>query len=383
MLIGGGVASARCARTLRRNGFGGSILLVGEEQAPPYNRPPLTKELLRDDAPDELLAAEPGHWYERHSVAVLTEIRVDRLDPDARTAALSDGRTVRFQRALVATGSLPRRLPVAGGEAALMVRTLADARALRAAALRSVGRDVVVVGGGLIGVEVASGLAALGLRPTIVERTPTLWAGAMGALLSAWAVQRLGDAGVTVRLGETVDAVDGDAAVVAGERLPAAFVVAGIGVVARDELARNAGITSDRGIVVGTDQRTSHAPVWAAGDVARVEGRGSEHWHSAREAGERAALSMLGADPAPVPAPWTFTEVAGVAVDVFGDGDGEVEVDHEEWLVDGSVIGRSSGGELRQLIVVGSAVPADRARLAVERRLARSDVAEFISAGDT
>ena len=379
LLIGGGVASARCARSLRRNGFEGSILLVGDEEVPPYNRPPLTKALLRDDAPDELLAAEPARWYERHAVGVLTGVAVERLEADARRASLSDGRTVLFERALIATGATPRQLPVPGGDAALLVRTLADARALRAAALASVGRDVVLVGGGLIGVEVASGLAALGLRPTIVERTRTLWAGAMGELVSAWAVERLAAAGIVVRLGETVDALDGAAAVVAGERLPAAFVVAGVGVSASDDLARDAGIDCDRGIVVRADQRTSHPAVWAAGDVARLDGRAGEHWHSAREAGERAALSMLDAPLPTVPAAWAFTEVSGVAVDAFGDGD----ADDEEWLLEASVIARSTDGEVRQLIVLDSAVPADRARIAVERRLPTAEAAELVSRAGT
>ena len=358
LLVGGGVASARCARTLRRSGFEGSILLVGDEQAAPYNRPPLTKELLRDDAPDELLAAEPARWYERHAVAVLTGVAVERLDAERRSAALSDGRTVAFGRCLLATGAAPRRVAVPGGDSALLVRTLPDARALRAAALGAVGADVVVVGGGLIGVEVASGLAALGVRPTIHERSGLLWAGAMGSLLSEWALERLRGAGVAVRLDSTVGGVEHDAVLVGTDRVPAAFVVAGIGVTARDELARGAGIEAERGVVVGPDQRTSHPAVWSAGDVTRLNGAASEHWHAAREAGERAASSMLGLEVAPIRPSWAFTEVAGIAVDAFGDAHG---ADDERWIGD-AVVARTASGRLAQLIVIGSAIAANLAR---------------------
>ena len=374
LLVGGGVASARCARTLRRSGFEGSVLLVGEEALPPYNRPPLSKELLRDDAPDELLLAEPARWYERHGVELATGVRVVRLEPDGRRAALSDGRSISFGRCLLATGAAPRPLPVTGGESALLLRTLGDARALRAAALEALGQPGVVVGGGLIGVEVASGLAALGVRPTVVERTGALWAGALGELLSAWALDRLAAAGVEVRLNATVTELDGGRVRLGGEALPAAFVVAGVGVSPRDGLAGEAGIAVDRGIVVKVDQRTSHDAVWAAGDATRLDRQGSEHWHAAREAGERAALSMLGMDvPAPRPA-WIFTEVTGTAVDVFGDGEG---VDEERWIVSGSVIARGRAGRLSQLVVIGSAIPAEAARSLVERG---ADDAEILAA---
>src|SRR5690554_5671486 len=128
LLIGGGVASVRCARELRRNGFDGLVLIAGAEPHPPYNRPPLSKELLRDDLPDELVAAEPSSWYERRRVEVATGVRVERLDLGASTATLDDGREIRFDRCLVATGASPIPLPVPGTEHGLLLRTLDDAR---------------------------------------------------------------------------------------------------------------------------------------------------------------------------------------------------------------------------------------------------------------
>lgn len=374
LLVGGGVASARCARTLRRNGFAGSVVLVGDEDVPPYNRPPLSKEVLRG-ASDELLAAEPPRWYERHGVELVTDVAVRRIEPDERRASLADGRAVHFGQCLLATGVAPRPLPVPGGDRALLLRTSSDALRIREAAAASPGAPVVVVGGGLIGIEVASALAALGLRPTIVELTGSLWGGGLGELLAAWARARLEEAGVTVLVGAAVSGLDAHGASVAGRRVPAAFVVAGVGVRPRDELAAEAGIAVETGITVGFDQRTSHELVWAAGDATRLDGRVTEHWHAAREAGERAALSMLGLPVPPPRAPWLFTEVAGVPVDVFGEGGAG---DDEAWIVDGSVIARTRGDRLTQLIVIGSSIPADHARRLVEERPPLSDLRESL-----
>ncbi|MEP7082831.1 MAG: FAD-dependent oxidoreductase [Chloroflexota bacterium] len=373
LLVGGGVASARCARALRRNGFSGSIVLVGDETVPPYNRPPLSKELLRGGHPPELLAAEPPGWYERHNVQLVTGVAVTRLEPEERRATLADGRVMSFDRCVLATGAAPRALPVPGRERALLLRTLEDAQRLREAALAApAGAPVVVVGGGLIGVEVASGLAALGLAPTVVELGDVLWGGSMGRLLSAWALERLREAAVTVRLGAVVTALDTDGgARIGDERLPGAFVVAGIGVRPRDELAAAAGLEVAGGVIVDAGQRSSHAAVWAVGDVARAAGRAGEHWHAARESGERAALSILGRPVAPPRASWIFTEVAGVVVDAFG----EAEMgDDERWILDGGAIARMRDHRLVQLIVIGSATPAEAARNLVERGASEADV---------
>ena len=356
------MASVRCARTLRREGFEGRIVLVGDEPVPPYNRPPLSKELLRDDLPDELVLAEPASWYERRGIAQLAGTRVEALDPEARTAQLSDGSTLRFDRCLVATGAAPTTLPVPGGEHALLLRTLGDARRLRAAAIAAGGgAPAVVVGGGFIGVEVASSLAALGLQPTIIEIADDLWSGALGSTLGEWACDRLQEAGITVRTGTGVVRVDPDAAWVGDERLEAALTVAGIGVRPRTELAETAGLAIDDGIVTDEGHRTSHPAVWAAGDVARRAGRRIEHWHSGREGGERAARSMLDLPLGPDPAPWFFSEVAGITLDVVGAA---TAWDEERWVGAG-LLAYLVEGRVVQLASAASAVPAERLRTLV------------------
>ena len=359
LLVGGGVASVRCARALRKEGFDGRIVLVGDESMPPYNRPPLSKELLRDDLADELVLAEPQRWYERRGVELLTDRRVVELDLDRRTAALDDGSAIRFDRCLLATGAAPRPLPVPGAEHALLLRTLADARQIRETAMVA-GSDaqVVVVGGGFIGLEVASSLASLSLRPMVVELGERLWSGSLGSELSGWARQALVDAGVTLRLGAAVTRVDPDAAWIGEERLDAAFVVAGIGVRPRDELAVKAGLELSDGIVTDAAHRTSHPAVWAAGDVARRAGTRIEHWHAAREGGERAARSMLGLELGPDPAPWVFSEVAGHSIDVIG----AVEPWTEERWLGGGVLAYVDGDRLVGAAILDAAIPVEHAR---------------------
>jgi 3-phenylpropionate/trans-cinnamate dioxygenase ferredoxin reductase subunit len=356
LLLGGGVAAARCARTLRRHGFAGSILLVSDEELPPYNRPPLSKELLRDDLPAELAFAEPLTWYERRGVELQLGMPAVALDPQQQTAELADGQLLRYGQLLLATGAAPRRPAIPGAERAVLLRTLPDAERLRARAVA--GQRAVVIGGGFVGVEVASSLATRGMAVTMIELADALWAGSLGTELSAWALARLAEAGVAVRLSAACEAVTDAGVRLVDETLPADLVVAGVGVTPRVELAAVAGLEVDDGVLVDDGQRTSAAGVFAAGDMARPrDGARIEHWHAARETGERAALAMLDAELPPRPAPWVFSEVAGTTLDVVGwapTWDEVVEVPGGfAYLV---------GGRVAQLAIIGSAIPVEAAR---------------------
>ena len=353
LVIGGGVASVRCARTLRRRKFAGSILIVGDEPLLPYNRPPLSKELLRGEVGFELVAAEPGSWYARQRVDLLTGAPVASLDPDARLASLANGSRIRFAQCLLATGAEPRRLPIPGGERALALRTLADAEAIRRRAVA--GGRTLVVGGGFIGVEVAASLASLGVAVSMAEMAPALWGGLLGETVSAWALGVLRDAGVDIRLGErlaTLDDVETD------------VVVAGVGVTPRVDLAVSAGLRVDNGIVTDARHATSAERIFAAGDVARVDGRRVEHWHAAREGGEAVALAMLGG-PTPEPrAPWVYSEFAGHMLDVVGWAPA---FDEELPLVGGRIVAYLVSGRVAQLAIIDSAISVDDARALVAR----------------
>ena len=370
------MASVRCARTLRREGFDGRILLIGDEATAPYNRPPLSKELLRDDLPDDLVLAEPERWYERRRIDLLTGVRVTSLDLDGTVAETDDGRRIGFERCLIATGASPRDLSVPGVEHALELRTLADSRRLRRAALAAgTGAPAIVIGGGFIGVEVASSLAALGLRPTILERAGRLWSGTLGSLMAEWAGRRLGEAGITARTAAEVSAVESGAVRLGDERLPAALIVAGVGVGPRDELAAGAGLDVLDGILTDVAHRTSHPAAWAAGDVACVAGRRIEHWHAARDGGSRAARSMLGLDLEVAPEPWTFSEVAGSAIDVVGSPEGW---DEEAWIVADRLVAFLDAGRVVQLASIDSTLAAADMRRLVAARATPDEVRRVV-----
>jgi NADPH-dependent 2,4-dienoyl-CoA reductase/sulfur reductase-like enzyme len=363
LLIGGGVAAARCARTLRRRGFDGSILIVCEEPWAPYNRPPLTKELLRLDLPRELIFAEPPEWYERHGVELRTGVPAVALDPESRLVELADGSRLGFTHCLLATGAAPRRPPIPGAERAMLLRTVDDAEALRARA--TAGSRAVVLGGGFIGVEVAGSLAERGVHVTLLELSDALWGGTLGPEVSSWAAGRLKAVGVDVRLRTAATGIEDELAVMtASQRLAADFVLAGVGVSPRVELAERAGLAVDNGVVVDESRRTSAAAVFAAGDMARPsDGPRVEHWHAAREAGEAAALGMLGQPPQSRRAPWVFAEFAGAKLDVVGWAAAWDEIVVREGLYAYVV-----GGRVTQLAILDGAVPVEAARAFVERR---------------
>jgi 3-phenylpropionate/trans-cinnamate dioxygenase ferredoxin reductase subunit len=338
LLVGGGVASVRCARALRRHGHAGSIVIVGEEPHPPYNRPPLSKELLRDDAVAfDLVAAEPSTWYERRGIELRTGSRVAQLEPGERLVTLTEGGRIRYERCLIATGAVPRRPPIPGAEHAYLLRNVDDARAIREQAVA--GARAVLIGGGFIGVEVAASLAARGVAVTLIELGSSLWAGQLGSELSEWAVGVLTGAGVAVRLATAATRIEPDAVHIGGERLAADLVVAGVGVAPREDLGRAAGI-----------------------DGSRVE-----HWHAAREGGERAALAMLGL---PVPAqraPWVFSEFAGQQLDVVGLPSAADQVQVIGNRADGPFVEAFvRGGRVAAVGIVNTAIDVEQARRLVE-----------------
>jgi NADPH-dependent 2,4-dienoyl-CoA reductase/sulfur reductase-like enzyme len=373
LLLGGGVAAARCARTLRRHGYAGSILLVSKEDLPPYNRPPLSKELLREDLPGDLVLAEPMSWYERRAVDLALGTPVVALDPEQRSVELADAHLIRFGQLLLATGAEPRRPAIPGAEHVRLLRTLPDSESLRAAAVP--GARAVVVGGGFIGVEVASSLAARGLSVTLLERSEGLWAGSLGPALTAWAVEQLRSAGVKVRLSIGASRITREAVWVADEAQPADVMLAGVGVAPRVELAEAAGLEVDDGVVVDDAQQTSVQGIFAAGDMARSRGGARiEHWHAARETGERAALGMLGL---PVPArraPWVFSEVAGATLDVVGSAP-----HWDEIIVRNGVHAYVVNGKVAQLAVINGSVPIEEARAFIEGRATLTRLYEVLA----
>jgi 3-phenylpropionate/trans-cinnamate dioxygenase ferredoxin reductase component len=385
LLIGGGVAAARCARTLRRRRFAGSILLVGDEHRLPYNRPPLSKELLRGEVGEELITAEPAPWYARQRVDVLNGVAVTELRIRRREAVLDDGSTIGFGRCLLATGAEPRRPSLEGAEHLLLLRTVDDAIRIREHAIAAgQGGSAVVIGGGFIGVEVAASLAAHRLQVTVLERSPQLWRGLLGEVVSSWAVGVLARSGVDVRFGTAATRVENHHVWLRDARIRADLIVAGVGVTPRVALAEQAGLPVKDGLLVDASQSAAGG-IFAAGDVARAPNPAAggaairvEHWHTAREAGESAALGMLGEQVPPARAPWVYTEFAAQLLEVVGWApDRDEERVLGDPLSDRFAVAYLRAGRVAQLAVANGFFAVEDARSFVEARRPPEDLEEL------
>lgn len=319
LIVGGGLAAARAVEGIREQDADGEILLVTEEDHLPYERPPLSKDLLLDTAGEGAAFPHDPQWYADQRVDLVLGDPVTALDASARTATLAGGTVLSWNRALLATGSAVRRLDVPGADLPGVhhLRTLDDALALRER-LRD-GGDVVVVGAGWIGLEVAAAARAHGCAVTVVEPRPAPLEAVMGEHIGGWFARWHGSHGVGFRLGTGVASLTGEDAVTGvvtsgGETLPARTVVVGVGIRPRTELAEAAGADVDDGVLTDAALRTSLDGVWAAGDVARWRSRllggpvRVEHWANAHDGGFAAGRSMAGAAVAYDPVPFFFSD---------------------------------------------------------------------------
>ncbi|SFK57878.1 NAD(P)/FAD-dependent oxidoreductase [Geodermatophilus ruber] len=329
VIVGAGLAGAKAAETLRDEGFDGPVVLVGAEHERPYERPPLSKQYLLGAAPRDGAYVHDAGWYAAHDVDLRTGVRATRLDPEGHRLALDTGEELGFTRLLLATGSVARRLPVPGAdlEGVRYLRTLADADRLRAD-LGDGGRQVVVVGGGWIGLEVAAAARTLGNAVTVVEPQPAPLLGVVGRELGGIFARLHRDHGVDVFTSTTVREVRGEGRVAAvvtdGLTLPADLVVVGVGAQPETRLAAEAGLEVADGVVTDARLQTSAPDVWAAGDVAASfsprYGRQLrvEHWANALHAGPAAARAMLGRDVVHDRLPYFFTDQYDLGMEFSG-----------------------------------------------------------------
>jgi 3-phenylpropionate/trans-cinnamate dioxygenase ferredoxin reductase component len=323
LLVGGGIASAHCASELRRRGADGSVLLVGREPEPPYERPPLSKEYLRGDDGYARKDAyvHPVDWYEENEVELLSGRNVMSIDPGARTAKLQGGEEVAFGQALLGTGAIVNILRAEGAEneGIHYLRAFGNSDAIRADAESA--EHVVLVGGSYIATEVAASLGARGVRCTLLMMEDATLSRTFGADAGRWFQERLESHGVTVHGGEELEAFEGDGrvrAVVAksGLALECDTVIVGTGVRADAMLAERAGLEVADGIVCDSKLRTSVAGIYAAGDCCSydsvVHGRRLrvEHWDVAMQQGMHAARNMLGDDADYEVVPYFFSDLA-------------------------------------------------------------------------
>ncbi|TQJ46682.1 NAD/ferredoxin-dependent reductase-like protein [Streptomyces sp. SLBN-115] len=344
-MVGASLAGLSAARSLRKQGYDGRLVVIGDELHRPYDRPPLSKEFLAGtlgeadlalEAQDEDLGAE---W--------LLGIRATGLDRADRAVRLADGREVRVDGLVIATGAAARRLPGSEGLAGVHVlRTLDDARALRDELAR--GGRLVVIGGGFIGAEVASTAYALGLDVTVVEVAPTPLAGPLGATMGGIVSGLHADHGVRLLCGVGVKGLSGERCVDAvllddGRSIPADIVVVGVGARPCVEWLEGSGVELDNGVKCGADGRTALAGVVAVGDCANWYDpragahRRVEHWTGARERPDAAVATLL-AGGAVVPGvprpPYFWSDQYGVRIQFAGHAAGADSVSVEEGAVD-------------------------------------------------
>ncbi len=299
VIVGAGAAGNACAEMLRREGYRGPVTIVDSDADAPYDRPNLSKEYLAGSAPEDWLPLHPPAFYESQHIEIVGGIEAAEIDVKAKTVGLSDGRTLGFDRLLVATGSNPIRLRIPGGERISYLRSLADSRAIIRRAANS--KRAVVIGAGFIGLEVAASLVARGLEVSVVapDHLPLerILGPQIGSLIKAVHEGK----GVKFHLGRSVQAVDGTGVVLDdGTRLEADLVAGGIGVRPDVGIAERAGLVLDNGIAVNEFLETSETGIFAAGDVARWPDAYStarlrvEHWVVAERQGQTVARNMLG-----------------------------------------------------------------------------------------
>ena len=325
LLIGGGIASATAAATLRSEGATGSVLLVGRELDAPYHRPPATKGYLRGTTTKADALIHPAAWWADNDVELLTRTSVTALDPAARTATLSTKETVRYGTALLATGAMVRRLSLPGTELDGLhyVRALMNADLVRRDLDAAAAQHVVLVGGSYLGCEIAASLTVLGHRCIILMMEEQPMERGFGTAVGRRVRAVLEARGVTVRGGVDVVGFAGRERIervllAGGEELAADAVVAGIGAVPDVMTARKAGLEIGAlgGVACDSALRTSADGVWAAGDICEyasvLHGRTVriEHEAVAAAQGAHAARGMLGADAAFAEVPYFWTDLA-------------------------------------------------------------------------
>jgi len=342
LLIGGGLAAANCARWLREEGADGSVLLVGREPDPPYNRPPLSKGYLQGKEPREEVLFRPDEWWRDQDVELMMRTSVVRLDPGQRVATLSTKDEVEFNRALLATGANVRRLQIEGCDldGIYYLRVFANSDAIRATGERA--ERVVLIGGSYIATEVAASLtAAHGVKCSLVMLEDVTLERFYGKQVGGFFQRVLEEHGVDVHGGQEVERFEGSSGRVrsvvtkSGLELECDAVVVGVGVTPEITLARQAGLELGEagGVRCSAGLETSAPGLFAAGDICEYEspvhGRPLriEHWDVAFNQGKTAALNMLGREIEHDVLPYFFSDLADWAsMEYVGPGSGDVVV---------------------------------------------------------
>jgi 3-phenylpropionate/trans-cinnamate dioxygenase ferredoxin reductase subunit len=319
VIIGAGQAASQLMASLAQDGFQGEICLVGDEPHLPYQRPPLSKKFLAGELALDRLYVKPAAFYEKAGSRLLLGQRAERIDRAGRAVLLADGSRLPYSTLVLATGSRPRELPLPG---AFYLRNIADVDAIRGQL--APGKSLVVIGGGYIGLELAAVAMKLGVAVTVLEQAPRLMARGVGPVVSQFYARLHGEEGVVIRTGAMVRGLDGKRVVCEGAQYDADIVVVGAGAVPNVELAREAGLAVEDGIVIDAQCRTDDASIYAIGDCASqhhdLAGRRLrlESVHNALEQARIAAAAICGRKPPAVQVPWFWTDQYDVKMQMAG-----------------------------------------------------------------
>jgi NADPH-dependent 2,4-dienoyl-CoA reductase/sulfur reductase-like enzyme len=361
VIVGGGLAAARTAEHLRRSEFTGRITIVSDEAHLPYDRPPLSKEVLRKEVDD--VALKPREFYDEKDIILRLGAAATGLDATAQTVTLADGTVLGYDELVIATGLVPRRIPAFPDlEGVRVLRSFDESVALREHATEA--QHAVVIGAGFIGCEVAASLRSLGVDVVLVEPQPTPLAAVLGEQIGELVARLHRDEGVDVRTGVGVAELRGDTHVEQvvlsdGTELTADLVVVGIGSRPATEWLEGSGVEVDNGVLCDEAGRTSVANVWALGDVASWRDPTGhqarvEHWSNVADQARVVVPAMLGQDVAPVVVvPYFWSDQYDVKIQCLGEPEATdivhlVEDDGRKFLAyyerDGVVVGVVGGG---------------------------------------
>ena len=342
VVIGGGQAGAQALQSLRQGGYAGALTLVGDEPALPYQRPPLSKAYMKGEMTEERLYFRPAPWYQDQNIEVILSTPAKSIDRANRTVELAHGGHLDYDALIIATGSRPRVLPVKGAtlHGVHDLRDLSDVERIRPNMIA--GRKMVIVGAGYIGLEAAAVARQMGLDVTVLEMAPRVLARVTSPVMSEFFETEHRAQGVQILTGARLDHLDGDgdkvtAAILAdGTRVDADIVLVGIGILPNEELAKDAGIACNNGILVDRDARTSDPRVFAAGDCASRPlvhyGRSGrlESVHNAIEQGKLAAAAILGKPRPAEDCPWFWSDQYDLKLQIAG-----LSQDYDEIVVRG------------------------------------------------
>lgn len=332
LIVGAGIAGASACAGIREHDKKGSVTLVGAEPNLPYNRPPLSKPFLKNTKlTEEKLRHMDADWYHKQKIEVRIDTPVREFNIERRLAVLSDGQTVEFNKALLATGSRATRPAVAGASLGnvFYLRTIRDALAIRE--MGPLEKSIIVVGGGFVAIEAAAALRQSGMKVTLMNRDPFVWHRWLDAATAEWLTHLFHDKGVTLMMREDLNGFEGKTVLKnvqtkSGNRFPASMALVAVGATPNLELVANTPLSTPNGTTVNDYLESDEKGIYAAGDIAfypdRVLGgtRRMEHWESAREQGLIAGQNMTGRKRIKYEyLPHFSSELFDIAFDFVGD----------------------------------------------------------------